>query len=99
VRRYGTIGDFWQGKNKETLWDEIKAHERQIVNGLTVPLADEYAEFLHALTGGFFTLKRVRRSVGYFGGSEELDAADHGRLMVRRFRFPAGQRPAEVAPI
>src|SRR5262249_9116332 len=63
VRRYGTIGDFWNGHSKESMWDEIKACEAKIAVGLAAPGVDEYAEFLHDLTQGFFTLQRVRRSV------------------------------------
>jgi hypothetical protein len=67
VRRYGTIGDFWNGHSKESIWNEIKACEQKIAVGLTAPGVDEYAAYLHDLTQGFFTLERVRRSVGFFG--------------------------------
>ncbi len=67
VRRYGKVGNFWQGHSKESIWNEIKACEVKISLGLTVPGVDEYAEYLHDLTQGFFTLNRVRRSVAFFG--------------------------------
>jgi len=68
IRKYGYVGEFFpKGWNKERIWDEIKKHERKISEGLQQPGTEEYAEFLHDLTGGYFTLKRVRRSVGYFG--------------------------------
>ena len=68
VRKYGTIGRFWpHGKNKESLWKEIVAHERKINDGLQQPGAEEYAREMYELTQGFFSLNRVRRSVGYFG--------------------------------
>jgi hypothetical protein len=68
MRKYGTMGRFWpQGMNKESIWNEIKAHERKINDGLQQPGAEEYAQELHELIGGYFSLKEVRRSVGYFG--------------------------------
>lgn len=68
VRRYGTVGQFWPlGMNKEGIWKEIVAHERKISDGLQQPGAEEYALELHELIGGYFTLNRVRRSVGFFG--------------------------------
>jgi hypothetical protein len=68
MRKYGTVGDFWpDGKNKDAIWSEIVAHERQIAEGLQQPGAEEYALELHELIQGFFSLDHVRRSVGYFG--------------------------------
>jgi hypothetical protein len=68
IRKYGTIGDFWpQGINKNALWDEIKAHERKITEGLQQPGAEEYARELYELVQGYFSLNRIRRSVGFFG--------------------------------
>lgn len=68
LRKYGTIGRFWpQGMNKESIWKEIVAHERKINDGLQQPGAEEYAREMYELTQGFFSLNRVRRSVGYFG--------------------------------
>ncbi|WP_149111098.1 hypothetical protein [Limnoglobus roseus] len=68
MRKYGFIGPFWpQGMNKESVWKEIVAHERKINDGLQQPGAEEYAREMYELTQGFFSLSRVRRSVGYFG--------------------------------
>ena len=68
MRKYGTIGPFWPtGMNKEDIWNEIKAQEKKISDGLQQPGAEEYAAELHELIGGYFPLNRVRRSVGYFG--------------------------------
>ena len=50
VRRYGTIGPFWPtGMNKEDIWNEIKAQEKKISEGLQQPGAEEYAAELHVL--------------------------------------------------
>ncbi len=68
MRKYGTIGPFWpQGVNKDAIWKEIVAHEKKINDGLQQPGAEEYAQELYELIGGYFSLKKVRRSVGYFG--------------------------------
>lgn len=68
VRKYGTIGRFWPvGKSKAGIWKEIVAHERKISEGLQQPGAEEYAAELHELIGGYYSLNRVRRSVGFFG--------------------------------
>jgi hypothetical protein len=68
MRKYGTIGDFWpHGMNKDNIWDEIKAHERRISEGLQQPGAEEYARELYELIQGYFSLNRVRRSVGFYG--------------------------------
>jgi hypothetical protein len=68
MRKYGFIGQFWPvGMNKDTVWKEIVAHEKKINIGLHQPGAEEYAVELHELIGGYFSLKKVRRSVGFFG--------------------------------
>jgi hypothetical protein len=68
MRKYGTIGVFWpHGMNKDDIWDEIKAHEQKISEGLLQPGAEEYARELHELIQGYFSLNCVRRSVGFFG--------------------------------
>ena len=68
MRKYGTIGQFWPvGMNKDAAWKEIVAHEKKISDGLQQPGAEEYALELHELIQGYFSLNRVRRSVGYFG--------------------------------
>jgi hypothetical protein len=68
MRKYGFIGQFWPvGMNKDIIWKEIIAHEKKISDGLQQPGAEEYAREMYELTQGFFSLSRVRRSVGYFG--------------------------------
>jgi hypothetical protein len=68
LHKYGYIGDFWPvGMNKDSIWREIQQHERRIKDGLLAPGAEDYAEELHDLMGGYYSLKKIRRSVGYFG--------------------------------
>jgi hypothetical protein len=84
IRKYGYIGEFFpKGMNKERIWDEIKKHERKITEGLQQPGAEEYAEFIHDLIGGYYSLKRVRRSVGYFGVPRDWVPQIDDDLLVR----------------
>jgi hypothetical protein len=84
IRKYGYIGEFFpKGMNKERIWEEIKKHERKISEGLQQPGAEEYAEFIHDLIGGYYSLKRVRRSVGYFGVPRDWVPQIDDDLLVR----------------
>lgn len=68
IRKYRTIGSFWPaGMNKEKIWGEIMAVEAKIAQGMGQPGVDEYTDTLQALTGGWFTRKRVLREVAYWG--------------------------------
>jgi hypothetical protein len=65
-KKIGTIGDFWEpGKTKKVLWDEIKAIEKQIAEGLEKPYIRRLAQYVHDLIGGYYTLKHVERAFGY----------------------------------
>jgi hypothetical protein len=64
-KKVGTIGDFWErGKSKKKLWDEIKAIEKRIAEGLEKPNVKRLAEYVHDLIGGYFPLKEIERSFG-----------------------------------
>jgi hypothetical protein len=92
IRKYGYIGEFFpKGMNKERIWEEIKKHERKISEGLQQPGAEEYAEFIHDLIGGYYSLKRVRRSVGYFGVPRDWVPQIDDDL----FNFPSNDRDLE----
>jgi hypothetical protein len=66
IAKYGTVGDFWEkGKTKVSLWGEIKATEKRISNGMTLPGADEQVDYLNELTQGHLGRARIRRAVGY----------------------------------
>jgi hypothetical protein len=109
MRKYGTIGSFWpQGVNKDAIWKEIVAHEKKINDGLQQPGAEEYAQELYELIGGYLSLKKVRRSVGFFGVPagwvsrldddlvvEDHDAAADDKLHAPRPADPPPQKPVK----
>jgi len=109
LRKYGTIGRFWpQGMNKESIWKEIVAHERKINDGLQQPGAEEYAREMYELTQGFFSLNRVRRSVGYFGvpscwvpklDDDHVVVEDHDPEADAEIPTPAAAKPPPQKPV
>lgn len=108
LRKYGTIGRFWpQGMNKESIWKEIVAHERKINDGLQQPGAEEYAREMYKLTQGFFSLSRVRRSVGYFGVpvgwvpklDDDVVVEDHDAQAAAEIPTPAAAKPPPLKPV
>ncbi|MBX9679115.1 MAG: hypothetical protein K2X38_10165 [Gemmataceae bacterium] len=65
-RKVGTIGDFWeQGKNKTRMWDEIKAIEKKIGDGLEKPNVKRLAKYVYDYLSGYVPLKKIERSFGY----------------------------------
>lgn len=92
MRKYGTIGDFWPvGKNKEAIWAEIKDLEKKTAEGMNEPNVKEYSDFLYDLTGGFFTFRRVRREVAYWGVPK--DWVPDPDEVVRTDRFGSDLEP------
>ncbi|MEI8019048.1 MAG: hypothetical protein WCH39_12675 [Schlesneria sp.] len=93
-KKVGTIGDFWgRGKNKKKLWDEIKAIEKQIGEGLEKPNVKRLCGYVYDFLDGYVPLKKIERSYGFWSDSEgvqnwieslltdewaEEDAADNG---------------------
>jgi hypothetical protein len=66
IDKYGTVGDFWEdGKSKISLWEEIKATEKRISDGMTLPGAEELVDYLNELTQGHQGRARIRRAVGF----------------------------------
>jgi hypothetical protein len=64
-KKVGTIGDFWEGgKSKKKRWDEIKAIEKKIGEGLEKPNVRRLAEYVYDLIGGYISLKNIERSFG-----------------------------------
>ena len=65
-RKVGTIGDFWeQGKSKTKLWNDIKAIEKKIGDGLENPNVKRLAEYVHDYINGYIPLKKIERSFGH----------------------------------
>jgi hypothetical protein len=66
IAKYGTVGNFWEdGKSKVSLWEDIKATEKRISDGMTLPGAEELVDYLNELTQGHQGRARIRRAVGY----------------------------------
>ena len=65
-RKVGTIGDFWeQGKSKTKMWEDIKAIEKKIGDGLEKPNVKRLAEYVHDYINGYIPLKKIERSFGH----------------------------------
>lgn len=66
-KKVGTIGDFWEsGKNKKKLWDEIKAIEKRIADGLEKPNMTMLVKHVYELIGDTLPLKEIKRCLGYW---------------------------------
>jgi hypothetical protein len=64
-RKVGTIGDFWErGKSKTKMWDDIKAIEKKIGEGLEKANAKRLCHYVFDLLGGAVSLKDIERSYG-----------------------------------
>ena len=73
VRKIGTIGDFWEGgKSKTKMWDEIKAIEKQIGEGMEKPHIKQLAEYVHDMIGGYVPLKIIERNFGYSADEDSV---------------------------
>ena len=82
-----------QGKSKKKLWDEIKAIEKRIGEGLEQPNVKRLCQHVYDFLGGYVPLKKIERSYGFSSDSDavqnwidslltgewaEEDAADSG---------------------
>lgn len=70
-KKYGVIGPFWE-RPKRVLWDEIKAVEQQIAEGLEKPGVWEYARMLYEMMGEDVSWERVERSCGFWADHESV---------------------------
>ena len=69
-KKVGTIGDFWEhGKSKKKFWDEIKADQKQIGEGLERPNIERLCEHVYDLLGGCVSLIKIKRSYGMWPNS------------------------------
>lgn len=72
-KKVGTIGDFWeQDKSKKKLWDEIKAIEKRIGEGLEQPNVKRLCQHVYDFLGGYVPLKTIERSYGFSSDSEAV---------------------------
>jgi tetrahydromethanopterin S-methyltransferase subunit F len=61
--KVGEIGKFWV-KSKTKMWEDVKAVEKKIGEGLDKPNVKRLAAYVHDLIGGFIPLKDIERSFG-----------------------------------
>ncbi|MCZ2342467.1 MAG: hypothetical protein LC104_11840 [Bacteroidales bacterium] len=61
--KVGVIGDFW-AKPKAKMWDDVKAVEKRIGDGLDQPNVRRLAAHVHDLIGRFVPLPAIERSFG-----------------------------------
>lgn len=72
-KKVGTVGDFWeQGKNKKKLWDEIKAIEKRIADGLDKPNMTMLVKHVYELIGDTLPLNEIKRSLGYWANEPAI---------------------------
>lgn len=72
IRKVGTIGKFWH-RGKASLWQEVKAHEQRISDGLTVEIK-WLAIYVHDLVGGALPLRQIERRLGFHADSASVQA-------------------------
>jgi hypothetical protein len=72
-KKYGVIGDFWEGgKNKDKLWEEIAGIEQKIREGLERPNVRRLARHIHEYLGETVSLGQIERSVGYWSDGDAV---------------------------
>jgi hypothetical protein len=69
--KVGMVGDFWV-KPKGKMWDDVKAVEKKIAEGLAKPNVRRLAKYAYDLIGGYFKLKDIERSIGAAAGEPEV---------------------------
>lgn len=70
--KVGVIGNFWV-KPKAKMWDDVKADEKKIAEGLAKPNVKRLAKHAHDLIGGYIPLKTIERSFGAWSGERAVD--------------------------
>jgi len=76
LRKYGTIGDFWE-KPKKEIWQDIIEIEKRIAEGLAKPNIKKLAHHVHEMFGQCVPLSTVERSYGYMADEPNIrDWAD-----------------------
>lgn len=74
-KKCGTIGDFWEsGKSKKKVWDEIKAIEKKIGEGLEDHRVQRIIKHVRELVGDDVPTRRIERSFGYFANEKNIKA-------------------------
>jgi hypothetical protein len=68
IRKHGTIGRFWV-KSKQAIWNDVKAREKRISEGLEKPNVKRLAEHVYEFVDGCVPLRQIERSFGYYSDS------------------------------
>ena len=77
LRKYGTIGPFWV-KPRKQLWEEIKALEKKIAEGLGQAGMPSLVRHFHEMFGETVPLRKIERSLGAHADSKSVqDWLDH----------------------
>lgn len=64
IRKVGTIGKFWF-KSREAIWNDVKAKEKRIAEGLAQENIKRLAQFAYELVDGYVPLQQIERNFGY----------------------------------
>lgn len=56
-------------KGKEAIWNDIKAKEKRIAEGLEQPNVKRLAQHAYEFVGGAVSLRKIERSFGYYWDS------------------------------
>lgn len=68
IRKHGTIGRFWS-KSKEAIWEDVKAREKRIAEGLEQPNVKRLAQHAYEFVDGYVPLRQIERNFGYYPDS------------------------------
>jgi hypothetical protein len=71
IRKVGTIGKFWI-TSKSAIWNDIKAHEQKVTNGLAVGGIKRLAKHVHEFFGGTVSLKQIERCLAINADAEGI---------------------------
>ena len=68
IRKVGTIGKFWV-KSRKAIWDDVKAREKRIAEGLEQPNVRRLANYAYEFVDGYVPLPQIERNFGYYWDS------------------------------
>lgn len=71
IRKHGAIGAFWV-KSKEAIWNDVKAKEKRIAEGLAQENVKRLAEHAYEFVCGAVPLRRIERNFGYHWDSPNI---------------------------
>lgn len=73
IDKYGKVGEFWaNGKSKKILWEEIRAVEERIADGLEDSNVQRLVDHVADMVGESVPRSRIERSFGYWSESPSV---------------------------